>query len=61
VSFLEAESNETPEHDFKPGDEYTFRVVIPLAVGATAKTLTLGMGFSRTWTFPVTAALGGSG
>lgn len=61
VGFLKAKSDEAPEHDFKPGGEYTFRVVIPLATSATAKTLTLGMGLSRTWTFAVTAALEGPG
>ena len=61
VGSMMAKSNETPEHDFKQGEEYTFRVVFPLAKDATAKTLTLGAGGYRTWTFAVTAAPGGNG
>lgn len=61
VAFMKVKSRETPEHDFKQGEEYSFRVVFPLAVGATAKTVTLGAWRGRTWTFPVTAALEGPG
>jgi len=61
VGFLKAKSSETPEHDFKQGEEYTFRIVFPLAKAATARTLVLGAGDSRTWTFPITAALEGPG
>lgn len=60
VAFMTVKSRETPEHDFKQGEEYSFRVVFPLSVGATAKTVTLGVR-GRTWTFPVTAALEGPG
>jgi len=61
VGFMKAKSSETPEHDFKQGEEYTFRIVFPLAKDATAKTLVLSAGGYRTWTFPVTAALEGHG
>ena len=61
MGFLKARSNEVPEHDFKQGEEYTFRVVFSLAKGATAKTILLRTGGYRTWTFPVTAAPGGNG
>ena len=61
VGTMKAKSNETPEHDFNQGEGYTFRIVFPLAKDATAKTLTLGAGAYRTWTFPLTAALGGPG
>ncbi len=61
VAFLKAKSREKPEHDFKQGEEYTFRVVFPLAKDATAKTLLLRAEASQTWTFPITAALEGNG
>ena len=61
VAFLKAKSREKPEHDFKQGEEYTFRVVFPPAKDATAKTLLLRAEASRTWTFPITAALEGNG
>ena len=61
MGFLKVKSNEVPEHDFKQGEEYTFRVVFSLAKGATAKTILLRTGGYRTWTFPVTAALEGPG
>ena len=61
VGYIKAKSNERPEHDFNQGVEYTFRLVFPLNKEATAKTLTLGAGAYRTWTFPATAASGGNG
>lgn len=40
AALLKAKSNEVPERDFQQGEEYTFRVVFPLAKDATAKILT---------------------
>ncbi len=47
--YRKAKRDEDPEHTFKQGDEYTFRVVFLLPKDATAKQLVLGTSKSRKW------------
>ena len=56
VTFLKAKRNESAEHEFKQGDEYSFRIVFSLPKDATAKTLVLGTGGARKWAIDVSGS-----
>lgn len=53
TAYRKAKPDEEPEHEFKKGDEYAFRVVFTLPTEATAKTLVLGAGMARKWAYDV--------
>jgi len=55
VLYRKAKRDDDPEHEFKKGDEYTFRVVFSLPKDATVKTLVLGTGAARRWSYDVSA------
>ena len=48
-----AKRDETPEHEFKRGDEYTFRVIFTLPADTGATKLVLGAGGARKWAYDV--------
>jgi hypothetical protein len=55
VAYRKAKRDEDAEHEFKKGDEYTFRVVFVVPKDVTAKTLVLGTGGARKWSYDVSA------
>ena len=54
VGFRKAVADEEPEHDFKRGDDYKFRVVFAVPKAAVLKKLVLGTRDARVWAFNVT-------
>jgi hypothetical protein len=54
-SYRKATSDKEAEHQFDPGDEYTFRIFFPIDKDATIKKLTLGCGDSPTWDYDVSS------
>lgn len=55
VFYRKAKRDEDAEHDFKKGDEYTFRVVFQMPKDAVAKKLVLGTGAAHKWAYDVSA------
>lgn len=55
VGYRKAKRDEDPDHTFKQGDEYTMRIIFAMPKDAKAKTLTLGAGNSRVWSYDVSA------
>ncbi len=53
LMYRKAKRDEEPEHEFKQGDEYTFRIVFAVPKDAGAKTLVLGTGGARKWSYDV--------
>lgn len=53
IGYRKAKRNEDPEHDFKKGDEYTFRVVFLVPRDAAAKKLVIGTKGSHKWAIDV--------
>jgi len=47
--YRKAKRDEDPEHTFKQGDEYAFRIVCAVPKDATAKKPVLGAGGARKW------------
>jgi len=56
AGYRKAKRDEDPEHEFKHGDEYTFRVIFTLPKDTTAKKLVLGAGRAHKWAFDVSGA-----
>jgi hypothetical protein len=55
ADYLKATSDKPAEHDFEPGDEYTFRILFAIDSGTTVKTLTLGTGGASAWNYDVSS------
>jgi hypothetical protein len=53
TAYRQANRDESAEHEFKRGDEYTFRIIFTLPVDATAKKLVLGAGAARKWAYDI--------
>jgi hypothetical protein len=53
TAYRKANRDESAEHEFKRGDEYTFRIIFTLPADAKAKKLVLGAGGSRKWAYDV--------
>lgn len=49
TAFRKASSNEDADHEFKPGDEYRFRVLFTVPADGAIKKLVVGAGQSRKW------------
>jgi len=49
--FRRARQDQDPEKDFRPGEEYAFRVVFAVPKDAAVKRLVIGTGRSRKWSF----------
>lgn len=55
VFYRKAKKAEDAEHTFKKDDEYTFRIVFAVPKDAAMKTLVLGAGNSRKWSYDVSS------
>lgn len=55
VAYRKAKRDEDAEHEFKAGDEYSFRIVFVVPKDATVKKLILGTGSSRKWAYDVSS------
>lgn len=51
VGYRKPRLDEDADHTFKPGDEYTFRIIFQVPKDVKIKTLVLGASGSRTWVF----------
>lgn len=52
IHFYKASKDEDADKEFKPGDEYKFRIVFQVPKDAKLKTLTLGAASFRKWSMP---------
>jgi hypothetical protein len=53
TAYRKANRDESAEHEFRRGDEYTFRIIFTLPMDAAAKKLVLGTGGSRKWVYDI--------
>jgi len=53
TAYRKANRDESAEHTFQRGDEYTFRIIFTLPANVTAKKLVLGAGEARKWAYDV--------